>query len=71
MTELGKPDQFDMRRLDSLSSTIFGVAMTLLAYDMPSRPDSSPDSSHPSLRCGPDHPAALSRIAEGGLLMAS
>ena len=67
MTELGKPDQFDMRRLDSLSNTIFGVAMTLLAYDMPSRPD----NSHPSLRCGPDHPAALSRIAEAGLLMAS
>ncbi|MGA7810934.1 TMEM175 family protein [Bradyrhizobium sp.] len=30
-----KPDHFDMRRLDSLSNTIFGVAMTLLAYDMP------------------------------------
>jgi TMEM175 potassium channel family protein len=29
------PDQFEMRRLDSLSNTIFGVAMTLLAYDMP------------------------------------
>lgn len=34
MTEL-KPDQFEMRRLESLSSTIFGVAMTLLAYDLP------------------------------------
>jgi uncharacterized membrane protein len=34
MTEL-KPDQFEMRRLESLSNTIFGVAMTLLAYDLP------------------------------------
>jgi len=24
-----------MRRLESLSNTIFGVAMTLLAYDLP------------------------------------
>jgi uncharacterized membrane protein len=28
-------DQFEMRRLESLSNTIFGVAMTLLAYDLP------------------------------------
>lgn len=28
-------DLFDMRRLESLSNTIFGVAMTLLAYDLP------------------------------------
>ncbi|MDN5005554.1 TMEM175 family protein [Bradyrhizobium sp. GCM10027634] len=34
MTEL-KPNQFEMRRLESLSNTIFGVAMTLLAYDLP------------------------------------
>ncbi|AMA58875.1 MULTISPECIES: TMEM175 family protein [unclassified Bradyrhizobium] len=34
MTEL-KPDLFEMRRLESLSNTIFGVAMTLLAYDLP------------------------------------
>jgi len=34
MTEL-KSDQFEMRRLESLSNTIFGVAMTLLAYDLP------------------------------------
>src|SRR3569832_508148 len=34
MTEL-KPDQFEMRRLESLSNTIFGVAMTLLAYALP------------------------------------
>lgn len=34
MTEL-KPEQFEMRRLESLSNTIFGVAMTLLAYDLP------------------------------------
>ncbi|MDA9434822.1 TMEM175 family protein [Bradyrhizobium sp. CCBAU 51627] len=30
-----KPEQFEMRRLESLSNTIFGVAMTLLAYDLP------------------------------------
>lgn len=29
------PDLFDMRRLEMLSNTIFGVAMTLLAYDLP------------------------------------
>ena len=29
------PEQFEMRRLESLSNTIFGVAMTLLAYDLP------------------------------------
>jgi uncharacterized membrane protein len=29
------PDNFEMRRLESLSNTIFGVAMTLLAYDLP------------------------------------
>lgn len=28
-------DRFEMRRLESLSNTIFGVAMTLLAYDLP------------------------------------
>jgi TMEM175 potassium channel family protein len=28
-------DLFEMRRLESLSNTIFGVAMTLLAYDLP------------------------------------
>jgi uncharacterized membrane protein len=28
-------DQFEMRRLESLSNTIFGVAMTLLANDLP------------------------------------
>jgi uncharacterized membrane protein len=27
--------QFEMRRLEALSNTIFGVAMTLLAYDLP------------------------------------
>ena len=30
-----KPEPFEMRRLESLSNTIFGVAMTLLAYDLP------------------------------------
>ena len=29
------PDHFEMRRLEQLSNTIFGVAMTLLAYDLP------------------------------------
>ncbi len=28
-------DLFEMRRLESLSNTIFGVAMTLLANDLP------------------------------------
>src|SRR5215813_13477566 len=28
-------DHFEMHRLESLSNTIFGVAMTLLAYDLP------------------------------------
>jgi uncharacterized membrane protein len=30
-----KSDLFEMRRLEQLSNTIFGVAMTLLAYDLP------------------------------------
>ena len=29
------PDHFEMRRLESLSNTNFGVAITLLAYDLP------------------------------------
>ena len=28
-------DLFEMRRLEALSNTVFGVAMTLLAYDLP------------------------------------
>ena len=28
-------DHFEMRRLEALSNTIFGVAMTLLAYNFP------------------------------------
>lgn len=28
-------NRFEMRRLEALSNTIFGVAMTLLAYDLP------------------------------------
>ena len=32
MTQIGL---FEMRRLEMLSNTIFGVAMTLLAYDLP------------------------------------
>lgn len=41
------PDHFEMRRLESLSNTIFGVAMTLLAYDLPkaSQFQSAPDWS--------------------------
>jgi uncharacterized membrane protein len=30
-----KSELFEMRRLEQLSNTIFGVAMTLLAYDLP------------------------------------
>jgi len=33
------PNHFEMRRLESLSNTIFGVAMTLLAYDLPKAGD--------------------------------
>jgi len=33
----GKDNAFEMRRLEALSNTIFGVAMTLLAYDVPRR----------------------------------
>ena len=29
------PDLFEMRRMETLSNTIFAVAMTLLAYDLP------------------------------------
>jgi uncharacterized membrane protein len=32
---LPQTDLFEMRRLEMLSNTIFGVAMTLLAYDLP------------------------------------
>jgi len=35
MTPIVPPDHFEMRRLESLSNTIFGVAMTLLAYSLP------------------------------------
>jgi len=35
------PDHFEMRRMESLSNTVFGVAMTLLAYNLPKdRPNS-------------------------------
>lgn len=34
-TPLPQADLFEMRRLEMLSNTIFGVAMTLLAYDLP------------------------------------
>ncbi|WP_426615236.1 TMEM175 family protein [Bradyrhizobium sp. McL0616] len=35
LPEITDPDLFEMRRLESLSNTIFGVAMTLLASDLP------------------------------------
>ena len=34
-TTLQHTNLFEMRRLEMLSNTIFGVAMTLLAYDLP------------------------------------
>src|SRR3954464_15725595 len=34
-TRLKQIGLFEMRRLEALSNTIFGVAMTLLAYDLP------------------------------------
>jgi TMEM175 potassium channel family protein len=34
-TTPANPDLFEMRKLEMLSNTIFGVAMTLLAYDLP------------------------------------
>jgi TMEM175 potassium channel family protein len=34
-TTPANPELFEMRRLEMLSNTIFGVAMTLLAYDLP------------------------------------
>jgi uncharacterized membrane protein len=44
---LQKIGLFEMRRLEALSNTIFGVAMTLLAYDLPraSRFTTAPDWS--------------------------
>src|SRR5690349_12770332 len=32
---MAQDNLFEMRRLEALSNTIFGVAMTLLAYDLP------------------------------------
>lgn len=76
MTEL-KPDQFEMRRLESLSNTIFGVAMTLLAYDLPKAavftsapagaisPKSIPASS-PALRSVSSSPACSGLAITGG-----
>ena len=34
---------FEMRRFETLSNTIFGVAMTLLAYRVPREPFATPD----------------------------
>ncbi|MGE0288676.1 MAG: TMEM175 family protein [Bradyrhizobium sp.] len=32
---MSNPELFEMRRIEMLSNTVFGVAMTLLAYDLP------------------------------------
>ena len=48
---------FEMRRLEALSNTIFGVAMTLLAYDLPKarrfRESAGLDRSGQRLRAAP------------------
>ena len=36
---------FEMRRLEALSNTIFSVAMTLLAYDLPKASSFAPEGS--------------------------
>jgi TMEM175 potassium channel family protein len=38
-----RPELFEMRRLEALSNTIFGVAMTLLAYQVPKDRFVTPD----------------------------
>ena len=39
----GKSELFEMRRMEALSNTIFGVAMTLLAYQVPKDRFVTPD----------------------------
>jgi TMEM175 potassium channel family protein len=38
-----KPRLFEMRRMEALSNTVFGVAMTLLAYQVPKEGFATPD----------------------------
>jgi hypothetical protein len=55
------PDHFEMRRLESLSNTIFGVAMTLMAYDLPRgtiQRGAHLGRTRPYLRCASDRPHA-------------
>jgi uncharacterized membrane protein len=40
---VGRPGLFEMRRMEALSNTIFGVAMTLLAYQVPKEKFATPD----------------------------
>jgi uncharacterized membrane protein len=39
----GRSQLFEMRRMEALSNTIFGVAMTLLAYQVPKEPFATAD----------------------------
>jgi hypothetical protein len=41
---------FEMRRLEMLSNTIFGVAMTLLAYDLPKASSERAELDRPAER---------------------
>ena len=38
-----RPGLFEMRRMEALSNTVFGVAMTLLAYQVPKEGFVTPD----------------------------
>jgi uncharacterized membrane protein len=38
-----RPQLFEMRRMEALSNTVFGVAMTLLAYQVPKEGFATPD----------------------------
>jgi len=38
-----RPRLFEMRRMEALSNTVFGVAMTLLAYQVPKEGFVTPD----------------------------
>jgi hypothetical protein len=56
---LPQTDLFEMRRLEMLSNTIFGVAMTLLAYDLPKASSfkQAPTGSTGSRLCATGHRA--------------
>src|SRR5215475_3540991 len=56
-------DLFEMRRLESLSNTIFGVAMTLLAYDLPK---ADQFTSPPGWALHPGLPSSVIGIAAPG-----